>query len=233
MRLLIIEDNQQIARGLKGGLKSAYAVDVVHTGQDGLRQAESVSYDAIILDLGLPDIDGARVCKAMRANGISVPILVLTAEISTATKVKLLDMGADDYVTKPFKLEEVGARLRALMRRAPQQAASSKLAVADLELDTAQRTVHRGDTDIMLRRKEFDLLEYLMRNQGRTVTRPMIVEHVWDMNEDLWTNVVDVHIKHLRDKIDRPFPNKLIRTVHGVGYKLEAVKGVAERRLNK
>lgn len=232
MRLLIIEDNQQIARGLKGGLKSAYAVDTVHTGQDGIRQTESVSYDAIILDLGLPDMDGSKVCKTLRANGVTVPILVLTAEISTATKVKLLDMGADDYVTKPFKLEEVGARLRALMRRAPQQTTSSRLVVGDLELDTGRRTVRRGGTDIVLRRKEFDLLEYLMRNQSRTVTRPMIVEHVWDMNEDLWTNVVDVHIKHLRDQIDRPFPDKLIKTVHGVGYKLEA-KSVAERRLKK
>ncbi len=221
MRILIIEDNKQVVSALARGLKSAYAIDAAYSGQDGLLQALSTSYDAIILDLQLPDMNGAEVCKTLRQEGRGMPIMIITASIEVAAKVKLLDIGADDYVTKPCSMEEVSARLRALLRRRVDSGISNQLSVGDLELDVTSRTVRRQGVSIVLRRKEFDLLDYLMRNQGRPVTRSMIIEHVWDMNENLWTNAVDVHIKYLRDKVDRPFSHKLIKTIHGVGYKIE------------
>jgi DNA-binding response OmpR family regulator len=153
-----------------------------------------------------------------------MPIIVLSGRDLVKDKISLLDMGADDYMTKPFNLQEVSARLRAVMRRTD-QSTKTELIVGNLRLDPAGRTLKRKGTLIPLRRKEFDLFEYMMRHAGQTLTRAMILEHVWDMNEDLWANVVDVHIKHLRDKIDRPFGTTVIKTVHGVGYKLDTTEG--------
>ena len=225
MRLLIVDDNKQVAESLRRGLKSSYAVDVALTGQDGVMMAESAPYDAILLDLNLPDISGEDICASLRFNGLKTPIIVLTGRDVVQDKVDLLDMGADDYITKPFSLEEVKARIRLAMRHATKElTVNTTLKLEDLELDPAARTVQRNDQQVELRRKEFDLLEYMMRNPGKTLTRPMILEHIWDMNENLWANVVDVHIKHLRDKIDRPFGSKIIKTVHGVGYKLDTLR---------
>lgn len=221
MRVLAIEDNRHVARALHHGLKSHYAIDVVLTGREGLLQAETTPYDVILLDLNLPDLSGEVICKSLRNQKITAPIIVVTGREDLQDKVNLLDLGADDYVTKPFRLEEVKARIRAALRRNTMQAPDQTLRVRDLELNPATRTVSRGDQSISLRRKEFDLLEYLMRNPGNTVSRGMIMNHIWDMNENLWANVVDVHIKHLRDKVDRPFSAKLIKTVHGVGYKID------------
>ncbi|HSX46523.1 MAG TPA: response regulator transcription factor [Patescibacteria group bacterium] len=222
MRVLIIEDNRQIASALQTGLKPTYAVDIALSGQDGLAKTEATMYDSILLDLSLPDVDGEQVYKSIRQRGVKAPILILTGRDDTENKVSLLDMGADDYITKPYSLEEIKARIRVALRHNLTSRKEPGIAVGDLLLDPAGRSVKRGSQDIPLRRKEFDVLEYLMRNAGQTLTRAMILEHVWDMNEELWANVVDVHIKHLRDKVDRPFGGHLIKTIHGVGYKLDA-----------
>jgi two-component system OmpR family response regulator len=222
MRVLIIDDNKQIAESLQRGLKSSYAVDIALTGKEGVFRAEATSYDIILLDLNLPDINGEDVCASLRFSGITSQIIILSGRDGVQDKVDLLDMGADDYMTKPFSLDEVRARIRLAMRHHLPKVTSSTLTLSDLELDTSARTARRRNRSLELRRKEFDLLEYMMRNQGKTLTRPMILEHIWDMNENLWANVVDVHIKHLRDKIDRPYGSQMIKTVHGVGYKLEA-----------
>jgi len=222
MRLLIIDDNRHVAESLRRGLKSSYAVDIALTGQQGVLMTENTTYDAILLDLNLPDISGEDVCASLRFKGLKMPIIVLTGRDVVQDKVELLDMGADDYITKPFSLDEIKARIRAALRHVSHEPTANTLKFVDIELDPAARTVRRHDTRVDLRRKEFDLLEYMMRNQGKTLTRPMIMEHIWDTHDSLWANVVDVHIKHLRDKVDRPFGSKLIKTVHGVGYKLEA-----------
>lgn len=228
MRILIIDDNRQIAAALQRGLRPNYAVDVCLTGKEGLLRAQTISYDVILLDLNLPDTSGGEICAELRNNHIHTSIIVLTGRDDPADKVTLLDMGVDDYITKPFSLDELQARIRTALRHSSKLHKSTSLIVGDLELDPAARTVQRQQQMIKLRRKEFDLLEYLMRNAGRTLTRAMILEHIWDINENLWANVVDVHIKHLRDKIDRPFGSKLIKTVHGVGYKLEFISAPRE-----
>lgn len=222
MRLLLIEDNKRVATALRETLRGSYAVDVEYSGKSALNNMNITHYDVILLDLGLPDINGKQVCEELRARKITSPVIVVTGEDATATKVDVLDCGADDYLTKPFSAEELKARIRAVMRRHNPQSTPSILVVGELELDPAARTATRSGKELKLRRKEFDLLEYLMRNPGRTLTRQMIIDHVWDSGDGLWTNAVDVHIKYLRDKIDRPFGSQLIKTVHGVGYKLEA-----------
>jgi two-component system OmpR family response regulator len=221
MRLLIIEDNKDVVAALRRGLQSLYVVDVVTNGVDGLHHAEVGDYDLILLDLTLPDKDGLEICRELRRERNTTPILILTARGDIDDKVALLDAGADDYLTKPFSLEELKARIRALLRREATPINSSRIEVGDIVLNAASRTVTRQDQSIQLRRKEFDLLEYMMRNAGKPLTRQMILDHVWDMNDNLWTNAIDVHIKFLRDKVDRPFGGKSIKTVHGVGYKLE------------
>ncbi len=220
MRILIVEDSMEIAHSLKRGLSRDYSVELTALGQEALTLAEE-GFDAIVLDLSLPDMNGAEVCKKVRAQGINTPIIILTANDETDQKVNLLDAGADDYLTKPFKLEELKARLRAVVRRHKTKLSNSSLLVGDLELDVASRRVRRGDMEIQLRRKEFDLLECLMRNTGQVISRAMILDEVWGSNAEVWTNAIDVHIKYLRDKIDKPFPQPLIRTVHGVGYKID------------
>jgi two-component system, OmpR family, response regulator len=221
MRLLIIEDNKRVALALRETLRTSYVVDVEYSAKGALNNINLSHYDVILLDLGLPDMDGQALCRQLRDRNITAPIIIVTGDDATVTKVGVLDSGADDYVTKPFSKEELKARIRAVMRRHGHRKAAS-LRLGDLELDPASRIVVRASKEINLRRKEFDLLEYMMRNHGRTLTRPMIIDHVWESGDGLWTNAVDVHIKYLRDKIDRPFGSQLIKTVHGVGYKLDA-----------
>jgi two-component system, OmpR family, response regulator len=221
MRILIVEDNLDMASSLKRALRSSYTVESTSLGQEAVRLAEQ-DFDAIVLDLGLPDMPGLDVCQKARAEGVNSPILVLTADDDPSQKVRLLDAGADDYLTKPFTLDELQARLRAVLRRNKTRQGSTTLTVGDLELDVPSRQVRRAGKEILLRRKEFDLLEYLMQNAGHVVTRSMILDGVWGPNAEIWTNAIDVHVKLLRDKVDKPFARALIKTVHGVGYKIES-----------
>ncbi len=222
MKILLIEDDKNTAEAVKNGLKRHYyTVDSVFTGGEGEINAEVNDYDLIIIDIKLPDIDGIEVCKRIRALGIKAPILMLTARLAVEDKVTALDSGADDYLTKPFNLAELLARARALMRRDVDSLKNNKLKVADLILDTDTYFVKRTDKTIDLRKKELGILEYLMRNKGKVMSRSMIFEHVWDEHANPLTNVVDVHVRYLREKIDLPFREQLIKTVHGTGYKIE------------
>lgn len=220
MRILVVEDEAKVASFIRKGLEEErYAVDVAADGEEGLELAELNPYDLIVLDLMLPRLDGFRFIQRLRGQGIATPILVLTARDSVSDKVKGLDLGADDYLTKPFAFAELLARIRALLRRGTPQA-SPVLQVADLTLDPAARRVTRAGRSIELTAKEFALLEYFLRNAGRVLTRTMILEHVWDQSFDSYTNVVDVYVNYLRKKVDQGFEPKLIHTVRGVGYVL-------------
>lgn len=220
MRILVIEDEKKVASFIKRGLEQeSYAVDLAHNGVDGEHYAKSFEYDAIVLDIMLPVKAGLDVLKDIKSAGIKTPVLLLTARDSVDDRVKGLDHGADDYLTKPFAFEELLARLRALMRRGGQGAPVLKY--ADLTLDPATRKAKRGDEDIELTVKEYALLEYLIRNPERVLSRALIAEHVWDQTFDSETNVVDVYINHLRTKVDKDTLKKLIHTVRGVGYVLK------------
>ncbi len=220
MRLLVIDDNAALGWRLQSYMHKQFAVDVARTGEEGLHTASITHYGVIILDLGLPDMDGQEVCQKLRPAGIATPIIILSAEAATTSKVRLLESGADDYLTKPFEPSELLARVKALIRRHEiAQDQSPVLQVRDLAIDTNRRIVTRGGTPIPLRRKEFEILEYLGRNRGTIVTQDMIIDHVWhELDRTAWANTVRVHIKHLRDKIDRPFDVQLIKTAHGIGY---------------
>ena len=222
-KLLVIEDNKPLAKSLRGWLSRQYDITVAFSGHAGISHLAKESFEVIILDLGLPDLPGQEVCPQIRASGIKTPILVLTGSDDVNAKVAMLDIGADDYLLKPFYIGELQARLRALRRRSAVAKArpSDILTVADLRLDAARRTVERQGKVINLRRKEFDILEYLMRNRGKIVTRSMIMDNVWSADTESWNNTVDVHIKYLRDKVDRPFGQKLIRTAYGLGYSID------------
>jgi DNA-binding response OmpR family regulator len=220
MRLLLIEDDPLISETLLDTLRYAYVIDVAATGTQGEELASINSYDIILLDFTLPDTNGPTICHSLRRQKIHTPILMLTARTQIQDKVSALDAGADDYLTKPFDITELKARIRALVRRQPAVLHGTVLSVEDLHLDLAKYTVWRGDKQIYLRRKEFHLLEYLARNKGRTLTRTMILEHNWDISTDVNENTIDVHMKHLRDLIDKNFPRKLIKTLYGVGYKI-------------
>ncbi len=220
MRVLLVEDDKAVASFVKKGLEAEhYAVDVAVEGEEGRFMAEAVDYDLVILDLNLPTIDGIEVLQRIRARRATLPVLVLTARNRVEDRVRGLDQGADDYLVKPFSFSELSARLRALSRRAarPNEVV---LHVADLEMNRAERTVRRAGGGIDLTPKEFTLLEYLMRNAGRCVTRAMIIEHVWNFSFDTMTNVVDVYINYLRKKVDEGFKTRLIHTVRGVGYQM-------------
>lgn len=221
MRILLIEDDISLARTIEMSLKPLFAFDMAHTADSGMKMAHYNEYDCLLLDLTLPDLDGLEVCRKLREDGVKTPILMLTARGSIDDRVNGLDIGADDYLTKPFSLVELQARIRALLRRSPDNLTDNTLTVGNVSLDLNRREVYRDGTMVPLRRKEFDLLEYLLRNQGRVLTRSMILEHVWDNSIDPFTNAIDVHIKFLRDRIDRPFDSNLIHTVHGLGYKFE------------
>lgn len=218
MRILLIEDESKVASFVKRGLTAErYAVDVAADGKEGLEFAMSFQYDLIILDLMLPGLDGNAVLRRIRAVDTKVPVLILTARDAVQDKVSNFEAGADDYLTKPFAFAELQVRVKALLRRGPVNRAST-VRLRDLELDRLSQQVKRAGKRIELTTKEYSLLEYLMSNAGRVLSRNMIIEHVWDESFDGLTNVVDVYIRHLRKKVDDSYECKLIHTVRGVGY---------------
>jgi DNA-binding response OmpR family regulator len=220
MRLLLVEDERKVSDLVARALRAeSYAVDVAEDGQRGWELAQSYHYDLIILDLMLPQLPGEELLRRIRRTNPSVPILVLTARAATQDKVNNFEAGADDYLTKPFAFAELVMRVKALLRRGP-ITRSSVLRVGDLELDRFTQQVRRAGRRIELTPKEYALLEYLAANPGRVFSRTMIIEHVWDQSFEGLTNIVDVYVRHLRSKVDDPFPVKLIRTVRGVGYGL-------------
>jgi two-component system copper resistance phosphate regulon response regulator CusR len=220
-RILVVEDERKIADFVAKGLESAgYSVTVADSGGTGLESAYSAEPDLIVLDLMLPDIDGLKVLEKLRIRSVTAPVLILSARGGVDDRVRGLEFGADDYLTKPFAFVELLARVKVLLRRG--QPTPERLEVGDLILDCIRRRVTRGGTQIDLAPKEFSILEYLMRNQGRALSRTAIVEHVWDMDYDGLTNIVDVYIRHLRAKIDDPYPTRMIQTVRGIGYAIDA-----------
>jgi DNA-binding response OmpR family regulator len=219
LRILVIEDEPKVARTLVKGLEADhFAVDLANDGEEGLQLATEIDYDAIILDWNLPKLDGLTVLKKLRKSGSNMRILLLSARKDVSDRVMGLQAGADDYLTKPFSFEELLARVHSLLRR-PQELLD-KLSVEDLELDRMRHMVTRAGKQINLTQREYAVLEYLMRNAGRTVTRTMVVEHVWNLGFEGLTNIVDVYINYLRQKIDHGFEKPLIHTARGVGYML-------------
>lgn len=220
MRVLVVEDEPKMAGLLRRGLaEEGYAIDLAATGEDAIWAATENAYDAIVLDVMLPDLDGFEVCRRLRADGRWAPVLMLTARDGVHDRVRGLDAGADDYLTKPFSFSELLARLRALLRRGAGERPPIVRA-GDLDLDPATRRVYRGETPVELTAKEFALLEYMMRRPGELLTRSRLIEHVWDFGYDGDSNVVDVYVRYLRQKIDRPFGRDTIETVRGSGYRL-------------
>jgi two-component system copper resistance phosphate regulon response regulator CusR len=222
MRILLIEDEPKVSALVKRGLiAERYAVDITADGREGLEFTEAYPYDLILLDLMLPSMSGAEVLQRIRRNNQYVPVLVLTARDSIDDKVKLFEIGADDYLTKPFAFAELLVRVKALLRRGPVNR-SSTLRIGDLELDRLTQQVKRLGKRIELTAKEYSLLEYLMQNPDRVLSRNMIIEHVWDQSFDGITNIVDVYVRHLRSKIDDGTDHKMIRTVRGTGYMIRS-----------
>jgi DNA-binding response OmpR family regulator len=228
MRVLLIEDHVPLARALKQGLvEDGYAVDVAHDGEEGNFKARTATYDVIILDLMLPKIDGLTLLQQWRREGMTTHVLVLTAKDTLQDKIKGLDLGADDYLTKPFELDELLARLRALVRRG-HFVKDPIIRIHDLEINTASRTVKRGGRGIHLKPREYALLEFLAFHRGRVVTRPMIWEHLYDEEDENTSNVVDVYIRYLRNKIDKGFDKPLVLTRWGEGYVLRGEEEALE-----
>ena len=222
MRILLIEDEVKLSGFIRRGLVAErYAVDVAKDGRSGLELADTYQYDLIVLDLMLPEMDGGEVLRRIRRRNSSVPVLILSARGSVEDKVSHMETGADDYLTKPFAFAELLVRIKALMRRGPVNRAST-IRINNLELDRLSQQVKRGGQRIDLTSKEYALLEYLMSNAGRVLSRNMIIEHVWDQAFDGLTNIVDVYVRHLRSKVDDGFPQKLIRTIRGSGYAIRA-----------
>ena len=220
MRVLLIEDERKVADFIARGLRAErFAVDVAYDGTSGWEMASAVDYDLIILDLMLPGVSGTELLKRFRRKGGNAAVLVLTARDATADKVENFEAGADDYLTKPFAFAELKVRVRALLRRQP-LTRNNVLRVGDLELDRVGQQVRRAGRRIELTSKEYALLEYLASHAGRVLSRTMIIEHVWDESFEGLTNIVDVYVRHLRSKVDDPFPTKLIRTVRGAGYSI-------------
>jgi two-component system, OmpR family, response regulator len=222
MRILIVEDEVKLAALLRRGLtEEAHAADVAATGEDALWMAQATEYDAIVLDLMLPGLDGLEVCRRLRAEGVWAPVLMLTARDALEDRIGGLDAGADDYLTKPFAFAELLARLRALARRgSPERPAV--ITVGDLALDPATHTVRRGSAEIELSPKELSLLEAFMRRPNRVLSRFELLEHAWDYDYEHRSNVIDVYVRYLREKIDRPFGRESIETVRGAGYRLRS-----------
>ena len=218
MRILIVEDEKKVAGFIKKGFEEeTYAVDVAYDGEEGLHMALQNQYDLIVLDLMLPVLDGLEVLSRLRKDRVNAPIILLTAKDSVEDKVKGLNQGADDSLTKPFAFSELLARTRVLLRRG-QAETKTLLKIGELTLDLVSHKVNREGEEIELTGKEYSLLEYFMRNPGKVLTRTMIAEHVWDYNFDTFTNVIDVYINHLRKKIDKSYSTKLLHTLRGVGY---------------
>ncbi|MGD0764959.1 MAG: response regulator transcription factor [Dehalococcoidia bacterium] len=223
MYILVVEDERRLARAIARLLEEeGHTVDTAYDGEEGLAMALEGSHDVIVLDVLMPEMDGIEVCRAVRCNRLDTPILLLTALDSVQDKVKGLDAGADDYLPKPFAFQELLARLRALGRRKVRDSEPSRLQAGDLTLDLRRRRAERAERNIELSPKEFSLLEFLMRNEGRVVTRSQILDHLWGYDYSVDSNLVDVYISYLRQKIDRNRSEKLIRTVRGLGYVLEA-----------
>ncbi len=220
MRLLVVEDERKVADVVARGLRAErFAVDVAYDGPTGWDMAANVDYDVVILDLMLPGLSGTEVLRRLRRKGGNAAVLVLTARDATGDKVENFEAGADDYLTKPFAFAELLVRVKALLRRPP-ASRTPVLRVSDLEVDRLSQQVRRGGRRIELTGKEYALLEYLAAHAGRVISRTMIIEHVWDESFEGLTNIVDVYVRHLREKVDEPFSRKLIRTVRGVGYSL-------------
>lgn len=221
MKILVVEDEKKISDFLKRGLKEeGYSVDIAHDGEQGYFLSSTSDYDLVVLDIMLPKLDGIGLCRKLREEKIFTPVMMLTARDTIKDKVAGLDSGADDYLTKPFAFEEFLARIRALLRKKDSYAVT-KMQVSDLVLDLLTHKVSRSGKEIELTTKEYSLLEYFMRNAENVVTRTMIAEHVWDINFDTYTNVIDVYINYLRNKIDRGHKHKLIHTLRGRGYVLK------------
>jgi DNA-binding response OmpR family regulator len=223
VRLLVVEDDNTIREFLSRAVSEAgYRVDACARGKDAEQMALEGVHDAMVIDLGLPDMDGLELIQRMRAQGVTAPVLILSARRSVDERVLGLERGGDDYLTKPFAVVELLARIRALLRRSSAvQPEATRLRVADLEIDLIRREARRGSLELQLTQQEFALLEYLCRNMGRVVTRAMVLEHVWKMQIDTSTNIVDVHIHRLRNKVDREAERPLIRTIRGIGYVLK------------
>ncbi|MFQ5853460.1 MAG: response regulator [Candidatus Binatia bacterium] len=222
MRVLVVEDDQKIILFVRNGFKQAgFAVDLAANGEDGLHLALTQPYDAAVIDIMLPKLDGLSLIEELRRQKINIPVIILSAKRTVDDRVKGLQTGSDDYLTKPFAFSELLARVQALIRRASNVVDPTRLAVADLSMDLLTRTVQRSGKTIDLQPRELALLEYLMRNAGKVVSKTMILEHVWDYNFDPQTNVVDVLVCRLRNKVDRDFEIKMIETIRGVGYVLK------------
>lgn len=222
MRILIIEDDHKIANALKKGLEQeSFAVDVSYDGKDGLGNAATIEYDLLVLDRMLPEVDGVEICRILREKKINTPVLMLTAKDKISDRIEGLNCGADDYLVKPFAFEELLARIKALLRR-PQELNQNEFVVGDLRLNTLTYEVERAGKKINLSQKEFALLEYLMRNTGRILSKDSIINHVWDYDADILPNTVEVYIGYLRNKIDKPSKNakQYIKTARGFGYKI-------------
>lgn len=220
MKILVIEDNPLLSNRMKNLLKKRFIVELATSGHEAISTVVSQEFDIILLDLGLPDMPGIEVCQKLRELDINAPILVVTGIDETLSKVSLLNCGADDYITKPFDSNELHARIDALLRRKERGDVQNKIEVCDIVIDPSKRVVTRAGKLIELRRKEFDILEYLALNKGRVLSRQMIINHAWASTSTSWTGSVDVHIKQLRDKIDRPFATQIIKTTYGVGYSI-------------
>jgi two-component system OmpR family response regulator len=230
-KILVVDDDQGLSQTLSQALQTLYDVETANTGKLGLYKADSEKYEIIILDLNLPDISGFIVCQQLRERGLSAPILILSGESRVLTKINLLDAGASDYLTKPFSLGELKARLRVLLRKPSQTSKPpANIKVGDLILDRNNYEAYRQGQPLNLRRKEFGLLEILMENAGKNVSRQALQRRVWGSANDVWTNTVDVHIKYLRDKVDRPFGVSYIKTAHGIGYKLEFISNTEKQK---
>ena len=223
MRILVVEDDKKIASFIVNGLKqSGFAVDPCSDGEEGLFLARSTPYDAAVIDIMLPKLDGLSLVQTLRKENVRVPVIILSAKASVDDRVKGLQSGGDDYLTKPFAFSELLARVQALIRRATNTTEPTRLTAGDLTLDLLTREVIRAGQKIELQAREFSLLEYLLRHAGRVVTKTMILEHVWDYSFDPQTNVVDVLVHRLRAKVEKDFPKKMIQTLRGVGYVLKA-----------
>lgn len=232
MKVLVIEDNPRLAGRIKQQLQKWYLVETALSGDEGLQHIATDSIDIVLLDLGLPDTSGLEVCKQIRLISNDVPILIVTGIDTAESRVELLDNGADDYITKPFNISELRSRINALARRRKRNTSNKTITIGDLIIDSFQRSVIRSGSQIKLRRKEFDILEYLASHPGRVMSRQMIVNHAWASTSTSWTGSVDVHIKQLRDKVDRPFSYPLIRTSYGVGYMIDLPADLKQKVAN-